>query len=216
MKDISTQLIDRAACEHAEAWEGYFGKKLAHRPSLVDQFLAYAWQLEVQWHPQLVEQLLVAELCMRRQHGEVPSLDEYEQAMAAPVLRDIADCRERFKERIEAPAGPIVQGAVDAMEHYGMAQMWPDLERWGERLRTLADQHPHQADMQEALAQGASFAMNAYGTAQMWPDLERWGERLRLVAEQHPHQADIRKALAVGASNAVTAYRSRQQEAASR
>ena len=101
-------------------------------------------------------------------------------------------------------------GVVSAINVYGDAQRWNDLERWGKRLIALAEDERFSADpairLEEAMS--AINAISVYGWAQRWNDLERWGERLIALAEDERFSADpaIRLEEAKGAVNAINHY----------
>lgn len=117
------------------------------------------------------------------------------------VARRPFDARFRLAE---------AEGAYNAMPTYGEAGLWGDLESWGERLITIA-QDPRFASNPEirlAEASGAVNAMLRYGVAQRWEDLERWGARLVALSEGSRFAKDpnIRRMEANGAVNAVLYY----------
>ena len=103
--------------------------------------------------------------------------------------------------------------AGNAVNAYGTAGRWDDLERWGKRLTDLADAETFSADpairLREAMA--AVNAVDVYGTAGRWDDLERWGKRLTDLADAEPFRADaaIRLRQAMAAVNAVLAFMAR-------
>lgn len=125
-------------------------------------------------------------------------------------LADLADSRPLDPDIRLNEAG----SARNAMYLYGSAQEWDALEKWGDRLVSLAE-NPHWADnvaIQYEAALGAYNAMLHYGEWQQWPQLEQWGKRLiNLVEdERFADDPDMRFWEAQAASDAIDAYGSAQ------
>ncbi len=139
----------------------------------------------------------------------VPDLAPLDAALTR--LADIADARPYDAE----VRGLEAKGAVNAIDYYGSAQCFADLERWGARLVALAAD-PRLADDREIRENEASCSINAinyYGAAQRFADLERWGARLIALADD-PRFADdreIRVTEAKGAVNAIGRYGAAQR-----
>ena len=81
-------------------------------------------------------------------------------------------------------------GAVNAILHYGEPQDFGALERWGERLLTLAQDPAWQKDQDIQLM----LAMGAYNAHLHYPAGHRsdfWRATLKHCAEQNPHNGEI-------------------------
>ena len=102
------------------------------------------------------------------------------------MLRGLAE-NEKWRDNADIQLA-LANGAFNAMNRYGSAQQWDELERWGDVLRGLAENEKWRdnGEIQLELAKGAFNAMCGYGTAQQWEQLERWGGRLQHSLSRAP------------------------------
>ena len=137
-------------------------------------------------------------------------------ARGRPDLTSLAEALDELSEI--AAARPFegylrlceAAGAVDAINHYGEAQQFDRLERWGARLIELCESEANRGDREFRILEtkGAVAAMHRYGDAQQLDGLERWGVRLIAMCESEAFcgDRDIRLAEAVGAMSAIYCY----------
>jgi len=160
-------------------------------------------------HPERVEAIVDQTGSLVDDTAEANTLDKADLSLA--LLAAIALTR---------PFDPAIRrqearGAVNAITHFGGALQWGELERWGKRLISIAEDVRFAADpaIRVCEAIGAVNALSNYGRAQRWDDFQRWSDRLIALVEDTRFAADpaIRLQETRAAANAISHYGNAQQ-----
>jgi hypothetical protein len=109
-----------------------------------------------------------------------------------------------------APALSRARAAINAVNHYGSSQNWPDMADQLRVSEAIAQRFSDNAEIQLSRAMAASNAVNHYGSAQIWPDM---ADQLRVseaIAQRFSDNAEIQLSRAKAATNAVNHYGSAQ------
>ena len=112
---------------------------------------------------------------------------------------------------LSAPAAlNRAKAAVNAIGHYGRAQMWSAMQAELVVCQELAQKHPDHAEIQLERAQAAFNAIINYGRAQMWSAMQAELAVCQDLAQKYPDHAEIQLRRAQAAFNAIINYGSGQ------
>ena len=100
-------------------------------------------------------------------HPDFHNYDTYGDKLMTIADRRPLDPAIRLKEAL---------GAVNAIDQYGMAGRFDDLERWGERLTELARDFPQDQDIRLLEFLGAHNALLSYDRTNERESIDRWSD----------------------------------------